>query len=192
MELLLKNISKHVELTKIEKEKLLSVFETTRYPAKTRLVQAGEVCADSYFLLSGIIRSFTIDDNLVEHTLSFAKQDWWISDMYSFLSEKPGNLYIEVVEDAIVTTLSRRKQLEIFDEIPKMERYFRILIENSLIANQQRLIDNMSLTAEERYEEFCRRFPDIKYSLPQKQIASYLGITPEFFSKMKSKLLRNK
>lgn len=192
LELLLKSIAKHVTLSELEKHKLLTLFETKEYKAKTKLLETGGICKDSFFVLSGIIRSYTIDDNLVEHTLSFASPEWWISDMYSYFSGKPGEVCIEVIEDSVVITLSREKQLELFNEIPKMERYFRILIENSLIANQQRLMDNMRLTAEERYEKFCNRYPEIKYCLPQKQIASYLGITPEFFSKMKKKLLTKK
>lgn len=192
LELLLKSIAKHVTLTELEKHKLLNLFETKEYKAKTILLEEGEKCTDSFFVLEGIIRSYTLDDNLAEHTLSFASPEWWISDMYSYFSGQPGIMCIEVIEDAVVITLSRKKQLELFNEIPKMERYFRILIENSLIANQQRLMDNMRLSAEERYAKFCKRYPEIKYCLPQKQIASYLGITPEFFSKMKRKLLTQK
>lgn len=192
MDLLLKSISKYVILTKEEEKVLLDSFTITRYPAKTKLLFQGQVCINSMFVLSGIIRNYCTDDQLTEHTMSFATTGWWIADMYSFLSQKPGNSNIDVVEDAIVMTLSRAHQLALFDRIPKIERYFRILIERSLVANQQRLMDNMTLTAEERYEKFCERFPAIKYNIPQKQIASYLGITPEFFSKMKKKLLTGK
>lgn len=177
-------------LTSEEKKKLSSLFEVKRYPAKSTLLEAGHISHNSYFVLSGILRSYTMDDHLNERTISFATTNWWISDMYSFLSGQPGNVYIDALEDALVIVLCRQKQLELFDEIPKLERYFRILIENSLVANQQRLMNNLSLSAEERYEKFCKRFPEIKHRIAQKHIASYLGITPEFFSKMKKELLR--
>jgi CRP-like cAMP-binding protein len=122
--------------------------------------------------------------------LSFACSGWWISDMYSLISQQPGNLFIQVLEDAEVLSLSKENQEILFREIPKLERFFRILIENSLVANQERLMDNLSLTAEERFEKFSRKYPDLIQKVPQKQIASYLGVTPEFFSKMKSKLLK--
>lgn len=192
MNLLLESIAKHVTLTPLEQEIVLNSFESQRYSAKEKLLIEGEVCHNSSFIVSGILRNYFVDDQIVEHTVSFATNGWWIADMYSFLSEKPGNTYIEVVEDAMVLTLTRKKQLELFDQVPKIERYFRILIERSLIANQQRLMDNLSLTAEERYERFCERFPDIVHCLPQKQIASYLGITPEFFSKLKKRMLTAK
>jgi len=192
MNLLLESITKHVTLTSLEQEIVLNSFESQRYSAKEKLLIEGEICHNSSFVVSGILRNYFVDDQIVEHTVSFATNGWWIADMYSFLSEKPGNTYIEVVEDAMVLTLTRKKQLELFDQVPKIERYFRILIERSLIANQQRLMDNLSLTAEERYERFCERFPDIVHCLPQKQIASYLGITPEFFSKLKKRMLTAK
>ena len=189
MDILLESIAKHVTLTDIEQKVVLDSFESHRYSAKEKLLNEGEICYNSTFIISGILRNYFVDDQLVEHTVSFATNGWWIADMYSFLSQKPGNSYIEVVEDAMVLTLTREQQLNLFDQVPKMERYFRILIERSLIANQQRLMDNLSLTAEERYERFSERFPDIQYCLPQKQIASYLCITPEFFSKLKKRML---
>ena len=192
MELILENIAKHVSLTPEEQAHFLSKLETNTYKTKTILLNAGEVCKHSYFVNSGILRSFNINDNIVEHVLSFACEGWWMSDMYSFFSQKPGQLFIEVLEDAEVVSLSKENQEQLYHDIPKLERFFRILIENSLVANQQRLMDNLSLPAEERFEKFCNKYHDLIQKVPQKQIASYLGVTPEFFSKMKSKMLRSK
>jgi CRP/FNR family transcriptional regulator, anaerobic regulatory protein len=190
MALILQNIAQHITLTAQEQQLFLSKTETRQYKAKTVLLNAGEICKESYFVNSGILRSFNINDNIVEHVLSFACSGWWISDMYSYLSQKPGNLFIQVLEDAQVVILTKENQELLYKEIPKLERFFRILIEKSLVANQQRLMDNLSLTAEERFEKFCRKYADLIYKVPQKQIASYLGVTPEFFSKMKSKMLK--
>jgi CRP-like cAMP-binding protein len=190
MELILKNIEQHVTLTAQEKELFLSKTETHHYKAKTILLNSGAICKHSYFVNSGILRSFNINDNIVEHVLTFACEGWWIGDMYSLLSQKPGNLFVEVLEDAEVVLLSKENQDILYREIPKLERFFRILTENSLVANQERLMDNLSLTAEERFEKFCKKYPTLIQKIAQKQIASYLGVTPEFFSKMKSKMLR--
>lgn len=190
MSMILQNISKHIALTQEEQLLLLSKIETRNYKAKTIILNAGEVCKYSYFVNSGLLRSFTINDNIVEHVLSFACEGWWIGDMYSLLSQKPGNLFIEVLEDANVVLLSKENQEQLYFEIPKLERFFRILTENSLVAHQERLMDNLSLTAEERFDKFCKRYPSIIQRVPQKQIASYIGVTPEFFSKMKSKMLK--
>ena len=190
MNLLLENIAKHVTLTPEEEERVLFLTTIQAFNAKTVLLKAGEVCTESYFVTKGILRSYTIDENGVEHVVSFACPEWWIADMYSFLSQRPGQLYIEVNEEAEVIVLTKENQERLYAEVPKMERFFRILIENSLIANQQRLINNLTFTAEARYDKFSKKFQSILPYLPQKQIASYIGVTPEFFSKMKSRLLK--
>jgi CRP/FNR family transcriptional regulator, anaerobic regulatory protein len=190
MSLLLDNLSKHISLTPEEQEIFLSKTETRQYKAKTILHNAGKICKNSYFVNSGVLRSFTINDNIVEHVLSFACSGWWISDIYSLLSQKPGNLFIQVLEDAEVVILSKENQEILYQEIPKLERFFRILTENSLVSHQERLMDNLSLAAEERFEKMCKKYPELIQKVPQKQLASYIGVTPEFFSKMKSKLLR--
>ncbi len=190
MTLLLQHIEKIILLSEEEKELILSKIEIKSYKAKKVLLHAGEVCKHSYFVNSGILRSFNINDNIVEHVLHFACEGWWIGDMYSLLSQKPGNLFIEVNEDAEVILLSKENQEELYLEIPKLERFFRILTENSLVAHQDRLMDNLSLTAEERFEKFCTKYPTLIQRVAQKQIASYIGVTPEFFSKMKAKMLK--
>jgi CRP-like cAMP-binding protein len=190
MPLILDNLSKHITLTPQEQELFLSKTETRQYKAKTILLNAGEVCKNSYFVNSGVLRSFNINDNIVEHVMSFACSGWWISDMYSLLSQKPGNLFIEVIEDAEVVLLSKENQEQLYHDIPKLEHFFRILTENALVANQQRVMDNLSLSAEDRFEKFSQKYPSLMQKVPQKQIASFIGVTPEFFSKMKSKMLR--
>ena len=190
MSLIIQNISKHISLTQEEERLFLSKTEIQNYKTKTIILNAGEVCKHSYFVNSGLLRSFNINDNIVEHVLSFACEGWWIGDMYSLLSQKPGNLFIEVLEEAEVVLLSKENQEVLYNTIPKLERFFRIVTENSLIANQERLMDNLSLTAEERFEKFCKKYPTLIQKVPQKQIASYIGVTPEFFSKMKGRLLK--
>ena len=187
---ILDNISKIVTLTLEEQAYFLSKTETKKIKAKIILQNAGQVCKEGYFVNSGLLRSFNINDNIVEHVMSFACEGWWISDMYSLLSQKPGNLFIEVLEDAEVVILTKENQEQLYLEIPKLERFFRILTENSLVANQERLMDNLSLTAEERFEKFCKKYPTLIQKVSQKQIASFIGVTPEFFSKMKSRLLK--
>jgi CRP-like cAMP-binding protein len=188
--LILQNISKHVTLSPEERLLFLSKIETQTFKSKTILLNSGQICKHSYFVNSGILRSFNINDNIVEYILTFACEGWWIGDMYSLISQKPGNLFIEVLEDAEIVMLSKENQEYLYAEIPKLERFFRILTEKSLVANQERLLDNLSLSAEERFEKFCIKYPSLLQKIPQKQIASYIGVTPEFFSKMKSKLLR--
>ncbi|HLO72362.1 MAG TPA: Crp/Fnr family transcriptional regulator [Flavobacterium sp.] len=190
MSKLLQNISIHVSLTPEEEILLLSKIEIKQFKAKTILLSSGEIANCTYFVNSGILRSFNINDNIIEHVLHFACEGWWIGDMYSYISGKPGNLFIEVLEDAEVVIITKENQQQLYQEIPKLERFFRILAENSLVSHQERLMDNLSLTAEERFEKFCSKYPTLIQKVPQKHIASYIGVTPEFFSKMKARLLK--
>ena len=190
MKSILDNISKIVALTAAEEQLFLSKTKIKSYKAKTILLNSGEICQNSYFVNSGLLRSFTVNDAIATHVLSFACHGWWISDLYSLLSQKPGNLFIEVLEDAEVVVLSKKSQEELYFEIPKTERFFRVLIENALIASQERVLDNLSLSAEDRFDKFCKKYPTLVQQISQKQIASYIGVTPEFFSKMKAKMLK--
>lgn len=186
---ILQNISKHVSLTSDEETLFLSKTETKFVKAKTILLSSNEIAKHTYFVNSGILRSFNINDNIIEHVLHFACEGWWIGDMFSYISGKPGNLFIEVLEDAEIVSISKENHQQLYHEIPKLERFFRILAENSLVSHQERLMDNLSLTAEERFEKFCTKYPTLIQKVPQKQIASYIGVTPEFLSKLKKRLL---
>lgn len=190
--LILKNVSRHIRLDQKEEDYFLSLLEPQSIKRKTLYLEAGKPCKYSAFVLDGALKSFTVDPEGKEHILSFAVADWWISDMYSLLSERPAILNIEAIADSEVLLLSRQNQQMLYDRVPKFERFFRILVENALVAHQQRLIDNMSSTAEERYLRFIAKYPLIPSCVPQHNIASYLGITPEFLSKIRSRLARKR
>lgn len=187
MEALLQNISRYISLTTGEQERFLSLIEEKKVRKKYLLLQEGDVCRQSIFVRQGCLRGYTIDKHGVEHNITFAPAGWWIADLYSLFTGKPGQLFIEVTSDAVIQLLSREKQEQLFQEIPKFERFFRILTENALVSHQQRVIDNLSLSAFERYQKFCERYPGLINELPQKHVASYIGVTPEFYSKMLSK-----
>jgi len=188
LDLLFTNISKHILLTEVEKNYFHSKLHFRKLKKKESLIHENKVSESVAFVLSGCLRSYTIDDNGFEHILQFAPPDWWITDMFSFISQKPGNIYIDAIEVSEIMLLSRADQLDIFEKIPSFERYFRILTENSLVSYRKRVMDGLSLTAVERYHDFCKRYPTLIECLPQKQIASYIGVTPEFLSKIRSKV----
>jgi CRP-like cAMP-binding protein len=192
LHLILDNIAKHIILTKEEETYFVSLLEHKTIKRKQFLLKEGEICKNSTFVLSGCLRGFSIDKNGFEHILNFAPPNWWMGDIYSLLTQKAGKLNIEAIEDSEILLLSRQNQEILYDKIPKFERFFRIIIENSLVSYQQRVMDNMSLTAEERYMKFCKTYPTLINKLPQKLIAAYIGITPEFLSKMRSQMLRKK
>jgi CRP-like cAMP-binding protein len=165
-------------------------LEEKKLKKKQILVHENEISKFSTFVNKGCLRSYSVDRNGFEHILQFAPPGWWIADIYSLISKQPGKLNIDALEDCELLLLSRTNQEILFEKIPKFERFFRILTENSIAANHNRLLDYMGLNAQERYEVFCKRYPTLMQTLPQKQIASYIGVTPEFLSKMKAGLLR--
>ncbi|WP_345947866.1 Crp/Fnr family transcriptional regulator [Mucilaginibacter sp. PAMB04274] len=182
---ILNNVSKHIALTQAEKDIFTGMLQTKHLKRKQHWLATGDICRHSAYVTAGCLRGYTVDSNGYEHVLSFAPPDWWMADMYSLLTNQPGHLNIEALEDTEMLLLPKSSQEELYKLVPKFERVFRILAEKSLVAYQQRLIDNLSLPAAERYDRFCRRYPTLIYHLPQKQIASYIGVTPEFFSKMR-------
>ena len=182
--LILQNIAKHISLTKEQENYFLSLLKNKKVRKKLFLSQEGDISKGPFFVTEGILRSYTVDKNGFEHVLQFAPPGWWMADMYSLITQQPGSLSIDAVEDSDVLLLPKQELDKLYNEIPAFERFFRILAENALVTFQQRLIDNLSLTAKERYANFCKRYPLLIERLPQKQVASYIGVTPEFLSKM--------
>jgi CRP-like cAMP-binding protein len=191
-ELILQNVTKHISLNKKEADYFCSVLEEKKTRKKQFLVHENEINKFSAFVNKGCLRSYSIDRNGFEHILQFAPVGWWIADITSLITKQPGKLNIDALEDSELLLLHRDDQESLFEKHSKFERFFRILTENSIAANHNRLLDYMGLNAQERYEIFCKRYPTLMQSLPQKQIASYIGVTPEFLSKMKAGLLRKK
>jgi CRP-like cAMP-binding protein len=190
-EVILANVSNEISLTDIEQKIFLGMLEPKIVKRKQLILQEGEICHHSTFVVSGALKGYTVDKLGGEHILNFALNDWWIADMYSLISEKPGILNIEAIVDTEIIQLSRGNQQKLYEQVPKFERFFRIRIENALVANQQRTVDNLSLSAEERYLIFIKKYPSILECVPQHNIASYLGITPEFLSKIRKRLSKN-
>jgi CRP-like cAMP-binding protein len=186
--LILKNVQKHISLNDDEERIFISCLEYKTAKRKTVLLKSGEVCKHSIFINDGALKGYTIDKAGQEHILNFALRGWWIADMYSLITQKPGVLTINAIADAKLILLSKEKQELLYKQVPKFERFFRILAENSLVANQQRIINNLSLTAAERYEQFVKQYPFILECAPLHNIASYLGITPEFLSKIRRRM----
>lgn len=185
---IIQNVTKYISLSTSETKLFQSLLKHKKIKAKKFFLNAGDVCLESAFVIKGCLRSYTVDDNGLEHILAFAPAGWWIGDLYSFISQKPGILYIEAIEYTELLLLSKLNQEVLFEQVPKSERFFRKLVENSLVAYHERTINNLSLTAVERYEKFCKTYPQLIDYLPHKHIAAYIGVTPEFFSRMIRKL----
>ena len=182
--LLLQNIAKHIQLSETEQDSVAEAFNSSTIKKKQVLVQEGSVHHFTSFVVSGCLRLYAIDKNGYEHILQFAPTGWWMGDIRSLLTGEPGALNIDALEDSVIMIIEKSVLDKLHQSIPALERFFRILAENSLATYQHRLIDNLSLVAADRYKNFCKRYPTLVEQLPQKQIAAYIGVTPEFMSKM--------
>ncbi len=181
-DLILKNIAKHIDLDKEDETFFLSLIKNKEVDKKTLLLKEGQICKYINFVNTGALRAFHVDKTDKEATIMFALQDWWITDMYCFLNAKPAMVYIEAIEDSNILQLSKENLEKLYIKVPKFERFFRILMQNAYTREQLRIIENLTLTAEQRYEHFLLKYPRFAKAVSQKQIASYLGITPEFLS----------
>lgn len=179
---ILQNIARHISLTEDEKNHFLSLLSLKEISKKTHILNEGQACHYLNFVHAGALRAYHIDKRGKESTIMFAVDDWWITDMYCFLNEKPAMVYIETITDSVIYQLSKTNFDLLFASIPKFERFFRILMQNAYTREQLRIIENLSLSAEERYDSFFKKYPHFTQLVTQKQIASYLGITPEFLS----------
>ena len=134
---------------------------------------------------------YMVDDKGKEHNLQFAIENWWIGDIGSFHSEEPSKLYIEALENSVILQIKKQDQLRLFVEYPKFNRIFRVMTENAFVNAQRRILRNISSTAEERYLDFLRRYPHLFNRISNVQIASYLGVTPEFLSTIRKRLAKS-
>ncbi|MDO7848613.1 Crp/Fnr family transcriptional regulator [Hymenobacter sp. M29] len=172
-------------LTGEEEEALTRRFTERKVKRRAFLLQEGEVCRYASFVVAGCFRLYTVDKSGKEHNLLFAVENEWMTDLASFYAEQPSRVYIEALEPATVLQIRHDDLLDLFTHYHKFDRNFRILVERGYIDLQDRLLQSISTPAEERYQNFLTQYPHWARRLPNTQIASYLGITPEFLSKIR-------
>ena len=186
--LLRTHIEKRVHLTD-EEFKICTKFFTAKTIRKHQfLLNEGDVCRYIGFVNTGCMREYTIDNKGIEHIIQFAIEDWWVSDLNSYLSGLPATYNIDALQNSEVLLLEKSAREELLDSCPKMERFFRLLIEANHVTAHQRITDSLSASAEERYLKFIKTYPKLFEIVPQNQIASYLGITPQSLSRIRKEL----
>jgi CRP-like cAMP-binding protein len=184
--LLLDNLaSKGVRLNPEEIAILQTLFTHKKYRKHQYLLQQGDTCRYESFIIKGIARIYQVDDKGQEHILQFTPEDWWTGDLYSFLTGTPSQYNVDCLEDTEVLRITKSDLDVLFEKVPRMNVYFRILYQNSIIAYNRRLGSALSKSALERYQEFIDRYPLVEQRVPNHQIASFLGITPQSLSRLR-------
>src|SRR3984957_989454 len=190
IDLLIANFSKHISLTVEEIEFLTPLLKSKSLETGEFLLREGEICKYESFVTKGCVKTYFQDENGFEHIIDFSIEEWWADDLYSLLTQTPSSSNIKAIEPTDVLQM-RKSDLELlYQKVPKLERFFRILFQNAYITQREQINQALSASAEERYRLFLKRKPYAEKRFPQKDIASYLGITPQFLSTMKKKLGR--
>lgn len=187
-DLLLNAIHQRVMLSIPEQEELKSFFIQKKIRRRQYLLQQDDVARYTTFVSQGLLRLFAVDNKGSEHSLQFAPEGWWITDMNSFLTGAPSSYCIDALEDSELLMITKDGYEHLLDKLPKMERFFRIISQHSIVALQKRLFGSFKETAEERYLNLIDKYPDIVQRVPQHMIASYIGVTPETISRIRKGL----
>jgi len=151
------------------------------------LLQEGDICRNNYFITKGLLRSYSVDNNGDEHIIRFAMENWWISDRESMLTQQPSRFNIDAIEDSEVLLFDNGSTEMLMEKVPAFGKMIRDMLNKSLIASHNRILETISTTAEEKYANFMQRYPEFALRVPQAMIASYLGITPETLSRLRKR-----
>jgi CRP-like cAMP-binding protein len=181
-------IERYIQLEQWEKDHFLSLLKPRKFLKRQFLVQAGDECKFETYVVRGCLKAYFVDPDGASHIFQFAVDDWWISDMESLINGTPATLNIDAVEDTDVLQIDKRDLQELFIKVPKFNALYRMMLMKAFIAHQRRIIDNLCKPAKDRYLDFVKRYRNIEQRVPQHQIASYLGMTPEFLSQIRRKL----
>lgn len=186
MEKIIRHFDRYLPLGDNEIEALTSRLTKRKIKRKQYILQEGDICKYLTYVVEGCFKMYGVDGSGTEHNLVFSAEDTWIADLDSLHKERPSKLFIEAIEPSTILQVSKGDLWYLYTNYPKFDRNFRVIIEDKYIELQNRLLQTFSTTAYERYESFLEQYPDLANRLPNTQIASYLGVTPEFLSKIRN------
>lgn len=187
MQKLYDHINKYSNIDFNEFQKMKSFFEIKPVDKKEILYRAGNNALNHYFVLSGCIHMYFINERGTEQTIQFAIDNWWITDYLAFQDNRSSEFYIQAVEKSEILQITSQKQEELLQLFPKMESYFRQIYQKAYGAAIMRLKYIFSYSKEEIYYKFRDAFPDFVNNVPQYLVATYLGLSPEYVSKLRRK-----
>lgn len=186
------HINKRIPIENDEFERVMNCFVSEKFDKGQRIIVPGETVKHQYFVLKGCLRTFLIDPTGKEHTIQFAAENWWVSDYISYYQSNNSELTVECIESCELLKANIDALKVLFDELPKIERFFRLQLESAFVAFQTRILSNLHKNAKQRYEVFIEQYPHIEQRLKNYQIASFLGITPESLSRLRKERIASK
>ncbi|MEM6830872.1 MAG: Crp/Fnr family transcriptional regulator [Bacteroidota bacterium] len=187
---ILANIERYVKLTEDEKEQFISILKTSRVKKRQFVIQPGYPCEYRHYILEGAFRVFYMDENGKEHTVSIGIEDWFFTDIYSYIYKEPATYFAEALEDSVIFKMRYEDVEQLCANVHSFSQFFRLITEKAFANSRKRIVSNISKTSEERYWEYVESYPQIVNRVPQYVIASYLGMSAEFLSKIRSRPLK--
>jgi len=185
---IIEHFSNYTPLDDLEIIELKSKIREKKVKRRHFILQEGDVCKHVSFVVNGCFKMYKVDNKGSEHNLQFSIENGWIADLGSFYTNQPSELYIEALEPSTILQITHDDMIYLYTNYPKFDKIFRVLIENAFIKIQKRVLQNISSTAEERYLDFLKNYPNLFNRISNVQIASYIGVTPEFLSKIRKNI----
>ncbi|WP_422858248.1 Crp/Fnr family transcriptional regulator [Flagellimonas sp. S174] len=187
---ILEHIEELIQLSESEKERFTSILIKKKLRKRQFLIQEGDSVKYEYFVASGCLKAYEVDDNGDEHIIQFAKENWWISDFKAFFEEGKATLNIDAIEESLVYGIEKQDLENLFLDVPKFDRFFRIKLTSAFVALQNRILSSLDKSNSERYLDFQKTYPNLERRIPNYMIANYLGIKPESLSRIRKNLVK--
>jgi CRP-like cAMP-binding protein len=181
-------VARCTSLSQTDMDYFHSILKPLHVNKKSWLLREGEVSEYEAYVVKGCLRKYCMDDDGNEIILQFAIEDWWVGDISSFTNQTPSQVYVQALEDSDLLTIHHDDKEQLFQKVPQFERMFRLMLQRSYMVLQDRFVATLAQSADERYLAFLEKYPGIAQRVPQQYIASYLGITPEFLSRIRARL----
>lgn len=191
-EQLFKHVGKFVALTGEERQRLAACFREVNIKKQQFIVQPSFTARNRHYVQQGAFRAYVLSEDGQDHTINFAIDDWWITDYNSYIFQQPATMFVVALEDSVILQIDYATEQEIKQQNHHFETFFRTIAERGLAFQQRRIISNLTHSAEERYDHFVSKYPQVVQRVPQYALASYLGMTTEFLSRIRNKRVPKK
>ena len=186
---ILNHLKKVINLSKSEEQEFTSILEEIKVSKKNFIIKPGDLVNSEYYVVSGCLEAYYLDESGDKHIIQFAVEDWWISDFEAFFNKLPAKLYVETIEDSVLLGINRDALEILYSRIPQFERFFRIKTTSAFVSLRTRILSTLQKSGKERYLEFCEAYPKIEQRVPNYHIANYLGLKPESLSRIRKEVI---
>lgn len=186
------HVRKFIKLNEEDAKGITPFFDVIQVAKKQNIIEEGKSCNYNYFVLKGCLHMFFTDEKGAEHTIQFAIENWWMTDLEAFSWRNKASFTVQAIETSELLSIDRNSMDRLLAEYPVMEKYFRMIYERAYAASLFRVKQIFKLSKVEFFDMFSQKYPDFIQRVPQKILASFLGFTPEYLSELRKKRLNSR